>query len=865
MKKTKFFKTFVLLILSAALLFGTLPGRTYAATTISGTMGRHETNYGYFTKKITVYNAYYNKELCNYPSSIKGDNIPLFYIEYNGEIHAAYCIEPGARTHGDWDYSGASGDTTTDPYWNYLRNEHKEVTEAISLAIGYTEQYNGKTGWYAARAACQIIIWELMCGYRDPVTMKVTDTEFFDATAGDTYIKYYNLISEQMINHKVYPVYVATTAAGALTYNLSYDAKTCLWSAELPTVKGTVDMIDYSTLEAAGITVTEVSDTKVRFETSKPLSGKTTFRTPKSLPESLYSDDLYVWTTYSGGERGQCLVTGTDNDPIPLYMNLKTQEVGNLEVVKTAEDGIIDGVSFKVSDGTNSYTITTDSTGKANITLVPGTYTVTEVNTPSRYEIPKSATVTVKANTTVTVDVNNVLRKGTLKIIKNSTDNLVEGVSFTVSNNDGFEKTVTTDANGEVVLSGLVPGNYTIEETTDCDIYYVPENQTVTVEADKTATVNFDNINKRKLTVRYFDKYTNEVIHEEYTYTDKHNAVYDVTEQTEVMIDGYDFIDRIEGDPITGTLDTDKVVDVYYGYNHKITVNYYDKYTNEVINSQYVSEPIEHNSEYDAAEQILKEIEYIAESLRDTNTEINTDNMSDISSGEDENAAFDEEQTSEIINYYLFPELNAGDDISGILDCDKVVNLYYGYDHNVTVNYYDKYTNEVIYTQYASVPAEHLSEYDATDHKLEKIDFNDINYTLQDSLTTGDSISGTLDADKVINLYYGYSHNVTIEYRDEDTGEEIYPEVQYTPENEHLSEYDKTSDTTREIDGYTISKVTGDGVFGTLDEDKLIVVWYKKQPAPETGDDSMISICEILLAISCAATTLVKRRRFGKY
>ena len=89
---------------------------------------------------------------------------------------------------------------------------------------------------------------------------------------------------------------------------------------------------------------------------------------------------------------------------------------------------------------------------------------------------------------------NNTLRRGALKIIKVSDDGNVSGISFHVTGN-GVDQTVKTNKNGEILVQGLLPGTYTVEE--EAINYYEPQNaQTVTVEYGKTATVSFHNVLK---------------------------------------------------------------------------------------------------------------------------------------------------------------------------------------------------------------------------------------------------------------------------------------------------------------------------------------------------------------------------------
>lgn len=85
---------------------------------------------------------------------------------------------------------------------------------------------------------------------------------------------------------------------------------------------------------------------------------------------------------------------------------------------------------------------------------------------------------------------------GDMKLVKTSEDGVVAGINFTVTGANGFSKTVTTNANGEIDISDLVPGTYTITEE-NIDRYVPNQSQTITVSSNKTSSVSFYNILKK--------------------------------------------------------------------------------------------------------------------------------------------------------------------------------------------------------------------------------------------------------------------------------------------------------------------------------------------------------------------------------
>ena len=85
---------------------------------------------------------------------------------------------------------------------------------------------------------------------------------------------------------------------------------------------------------------------------------------------------------------------------------------------------------------------------------------------------------------------------GDMKLVKTSEDGIVAGINFTVTGTNGFSKTVITNANGEIDISDLVPGTYTITEE-NIDRYVPNQSQTIIVSSNKTSSVSFYNILKK--------------------------------------------------------------------------------------------------------------------------------------------------------------------------------------------------------------------------------------------------------------------------------------------------------------------------------------------------------------------------------
>ena len=189
---------------------------------------------------------------------------------------------------------------------------------------------------------------------------------------------------------------------------------------------------------------------------------------------------------------------------------------GKIKVNKTADDGIVSGREFKVTgnDG-SSYTKKTNANGVAEFSGLKVyntstgkliTYTVSEINVNTRYEVPKAQNVTLTSgdvDLTVNVKFNNQLKTGSIKINKHSEDNQNDDREFTITGN-GKTYTIKTGSDGVAILSDIPVYDsnnekitYTISEKNVPVKYVVPSDQTATLTADATTTKTFKNILKK--------------------------------------------------------------------------------------------------------------------------------------------------------------------------------------------------------------------------------------------------------------------------------------------------------------------------------------------------------------------------------
>ena len=175
-------------------------------------------------------------------------------------------------------------------------------------------------------------------------------------------------------------------------------------------------------------------------------------------------------------------------------------------------DVLLSGAEFTVyqSDKATVYDkLTETSKGTYQLDEIPaGTYYLKETKAPKYYNIDNTFYQFTISDAGKVVDVSingndkfpNAPQKGDIKIVKRSADGVLSGWKFEVSGTalNGTPvatKTYTTDAKGEINISNLLIGTYTVKEVKDGKTvgYITPANQTIEVKSNVTATATFEN------------------------------------------------------------------------------------------------------------------------------------------------------------------------------------------------------------------------------------------------------------------------------------------------------------------------------------------------------------------------------------
>lgn len=434
---------------------------------------------------------------------------------YSGNI--AYCIEPGVSLS-----SGQSMNKYDENYFNNITANGVISGDEIRLFIGRILQYGYRgtisTSWrsqnesaansIAHAYATQLLIWETVIGERDANfnhkaasgCSNVKDVINAKHPLRSKIMNYYNSMVSSVQNHTVVPSFCTKSSDSAKVNELEWNGSK--YVATLTDSNGVLSNYDFKA-SISGVTFS-TSGNKLTVSMDKAPSKEFTITASK---KNGVRRGVVVWSEGKHGQNSsvQDVVTYAQevSDPVSGYVKMKVS-YGSCQIVKTSEDGKVDGINFTISGNGVNQTVTTANGGKFQIdNLMPGVYTVTEQSI-DKYVPQEVHRVTVVAGQVATVNFNNVLKRGNLQVIKSSEDNLVEGVKFHLYGTSlagiAVDEYAVTDKNGvatfkDVLISGSTP--YTLEEV-DTEIrYVVPEKQTAPIKWNEVTNRDFTNILKK--------------------------------------------------------------------------------------------------------------------------------------------------------------------------------------------------------------------------------------------------------------------------------------------------------------------------------------------------------------------------------
>ncbi len=189
-----------------------------------------------------------------------------------------------------------------------------------------------------------------------------------------------------------------------------------------------------------------------------------------------------------------------------------------IEVIKTSEDGNVEGVQFSVKGRTKwkdefeEVIRTTDENGYFKIELQPGTYTITETGEKTggyKPQPPEEITVTGKEGVKEVrfVNIPNSITMSKTEELDNgmTSDNPVPGAVYEVYRYEEYKDRqvkvdygrYTTDKNGQFTVRGVVPGTYFFSEVSAPAGYRTNETPAKAVFSENDVNVKVTDTDRR--------------------------------------------------------------------------------------------------------------------------------------------------------------------------------------------------------------------------------------------------------------------------------------------------------------------------------------------------------------------------------
>ena len=540
---TKHLRGFISLLLVFVLCLGMIPSFFITEASAASTQGSillfdFADNGDYTSRLNSQLSVSYKPNGSGTTRTAYIKNLGWHFARYNNTPYAddpIYCIEPwrnyGASTSGNSVDRGITLDgsysSTGSNVWYSLPAARRE---AIGLILLYSDQmWDDSYSVFSVkrdsnpnvplRVATQFLIYEIVCGLRNPTTFALNSTNEC-GTAGDIF---YNAgvdaISNFAPNYNALVSYVQyamkrPSFTGSSSSNAPYITLT---GSETYVYDSNGVLSNWSFTDGNGAEFYKSGNYLYIYQTGT-ISESTVFKATKYVPSAANST-YNIW--YMSGSSYQTCISlySASSGNINAYFRLDPPDLGNLSLTKTTEDGKnLSGWKFSIYSNSACTALvsgphTTDSSGKISVTgLTPGTYYVKELgNTTSSIasQYYCSSTnpqpVTITAGSTASVSFNNTLYRGNLSLTKTTEDGKnLSGWQFSIYSNSACTTLVsgphTTDSSGKISVTGLVPGTYYVKETghTDSSInaqYYCSSTnpQTVKISANSTATVSFTN------------------------------------------------------------------------------------------------------------------------------------------------------------------------------------------------------------------------------------------------------------------------------------------------------------------------------------------------------------------------------------
>ncbi len=456
-------------------------------------------------------------------------------MKYDGKHVAGYCLEHEKESGDGMGYT-----------WMDLTTGNQETIGTI-LALGF--QWNA-SGPYAARSddsdkwlVTQVLIWETVAGNafvqaNDLIGIKSgvdDDMQMISAHAHNPtkFMQYYRDLKKRLNDYFKVPSFANKEAGKAETITLRWDGSK--YSATVTDSQGVLGNYNFRNA-IPGVQATANGNSLTLSATEPILTAKTSSAVESSASTAGGKGAVAVWRTSDRNFQDFATYYAEGGDPVRCYIKVKTDAVGSAGLVKTSEDGKVEGIQFQItgSDG-SSTTKTTDASGNIDIDGLPIyaadgskiTYTATEINVPNKYVKPQSQTFQLTEGQTASIHFENKLKRWRVTVTKTDDrtgstpqgNGSLKGAKYGVYKGNELVKEYTTDENGQFTTDYYPYGeDWTLREISAGEGYLVSDVSTKLCEIpagsneannDNTASVT-DTVMRGGVSVEKRDSKTGE-------------------------------------------------------------------------------------------------------------------------------------------------------------------------------------------------------------------------------------------------------------------------------------------------------------------------------------------------------------------
>ena len=160
--------------------FSALTAVETEAATDKITLELNDTNIKW-AKTVTFYEPFSKKNYTHWQGQMRH----TLRIKETGKV--AYCIQPGTYMYDFVQQVRPTLSVGEADAWDALGDEKKSAIKLI-MYFGYPNKHIYLSGTDAEQEiATQLIIWEIVCGYRDPNNYNLTDDRFAKGMFGNSY------------------------------------------------------------------------------------------------------------------------------------------------------------------------------------------------------------------------------------------------------------------------------------------------------------------------------------------------------------------------------------------------------------------------------------------------------------------------------------------------------------------------------------------------------------------------------------------------------------------------------------------------------------------------------------------------------